>query len=69
MIQRLGETEKVFEMSEKPQRNDSSEPLCDADMSSEKTFMLEDEPALPEDDDTESGDDLVSIKVRSFIRT
>lgn len=66
-IQRLGETEKVYEMNEKSTNNKSTEQLCDVDMSSEKTFMLDEEPTIPEDDDGgESGDDFVSIKVSVY---
>lgn len=65
-IQRLGESEKVFEMNEKTRKNSTA--MYEIDItSSEKTFMLDEEPAISEDEEdngTKSGDYLVSIKVR-----
>lgn len=66
-IQRLNETEKVFEMNEKSQNNSSAtELLYDVDMNSEKTFMLDEEPAIPEDEDDHDNPPL-SIKVSDFL--
>lgn len=55
MIQRLGDVEKVFELSEKSKKNSISRAdlLYDADSSSEKKFMLEEEPAISEDEGSE----------------
>lgn len=56
MIQRLGDVEKVFELSEKSRKQSISRAdlLYDADSNSEKKFMLEDEPAISEDEGSES---------------
>lgn len=56
MIQRLGDVEKVFELSEKSKKHSISQAdlLCDADSNSEKKFMLEEEPAISEDEGSES---------------
>lgn len=56
MIQRLGDVEKVFELSEKSKKNSISRAdlLYDADSNSEKKFMLEEEPAISEDEGSES---------------
>lgn len=55
MIQRLGDVEKVFELSEKSKKSSISRAdlLYDADSSSEKKFMLEEEPAISEDEGSE----------------
>lgn len=52
MIQRLGDVEKVFELSEKSRNYSISRAdlLNDADSNSEKKFMLEEEPAISEDE-------------------
>lgn len=52
MIQRLGDMEKVFELSEKSKKNSISRAdlLNDADSNSEKKFMLDEEPAISEDE-------------------
>lgn len=68
MIQRLGDVEKVFELSEKSKKNSmSTDLLYDAESSSEKKFMLEEEPALSEDEgsgiDSKSIDDFNSKRV------
>lgn len=54
MIQRLGDVEKVFELNEKSKKYSISRAdlLNDAESSSEKKFMLEEEPALSEDEDS-----------------
>lgn len=56
MIQRLGDVEKVFELSEKSKKNSISRAdlLHDAESSSEKKFMLEEEPAISEDEQSDS---------------
>lgn len=56
MIQRLGDVEKVFELSEKSKKNSISRAdlLQDAESTSEKKFMLEDEPAISEDEGSDS---------------
>lgn len=48
--------EKVFELSEKSKKNSISRAdlLYDAESSSEKKFMLDDEPALSEDEGSDS---------------
>lgn len=55
MIHRLGDVEKVFELSEKLKKNSISRAdlLQDAESSSEKKFMLEEEPAISDDEDSE----------------
>lgn len=55
MIQRLGDVEKVFELSEKSKKNSISRAdlLYDAESNSEKKFMLDDEPAISEDEGSE----------------
>lgn len=55
-IQRLGDTPKVYEMDEKSRRNSSTivDNLYDIDLNSEKTFMLDEEPAISEDESSES---------------
>lgn len=69
IVQRLGDGEKVFEMNEKSQKNSISRAdlLYDADLSSEKKFMLDEEPALSEDEssdsETKSRCDISSFKV------
>lgn len=66
-IQRLNETDKVYELNEKRRKNSAipNEMLYGIDISSEKTFMLDEEPAMSEDEgsDSNSGDDFISIKV------
>lgn len=68
-IQRLNETDKVYELSEKRRKNSAvpNDVLYDIDINSEKTFMLDEEPAISEDEgsdsDTKSSDDFISIKV------
>lgn len=70
-IQRLNESEKVYELNEKRRKNSAvpTEMLYDIDINSEKTFMLDEEPAISEDEgsdsDAKSGDDFISIKVSS----
>lgn len=70
-IQRLNETDKVYELSEKRRKNSAvpNDVLYDIDINSEKTFMLDEEPAISEDEgsdsDTKSSDDFISIKVRA----
>lgn len=56
MISRLGDVEKVFELSEKSKKNSISRAdlLYDAESSSEKKFMLDDEPAISEDEGSDS---------------
>lgn len=69
MIHRLGDVEKVFELSEKSKKNSISRAdlLQDAETSSEKIFMLEEEPAISEDEDSEidtnSSCDMNSVRV------
>lgn len=68
MIQRLGDVEKVFELNEKRKNSISqADLLYDVDLSSEKKFMLEDEPAISEDEgsdsDSKSNCDIGSFKV------
>lgn len=56
MIQRLGNMEKVFELSEKCRKKSISQAdlLYDADLNSEKKFMLDEEPAISECEESES---------------
>lgn len=67
-IQRLNETDKVYELNEKRRKNSAvpKDVLYDIDINSEKTFMLDEEPAISEDEgsdsDSKSGD-FISIKV------
>lgn len=69
MIQRFGDGEKVYELNEKSRKNSISRTdlLYDVDLSSEKKFMLEDEPAISEDEgsdsDKQSNNDMASFKV------
>lgn len=69
MIQRLGDGEKVFELNEKSRKNSISRAdlLYDVDLSSEKKFMLDEEPAISEDEgtdsDSKSNSDIASFKV------
>lgn len=55
MIQRLGDVEKVFELSEKSKKNSVSRAdlLHDAESCCEKKFMLEEEPAISGSEDEE----------------
>lgn len=75
MIQRLGDMEKVFELKEKSRKKSISRAdlLSDADSSSEKKFMLEDEPAISEDEgsesDTRSDCDRTLVKVSITLDT
>jgi len=50
MIQRLGDMERVFELSEKGRKKSLSrvDLLYDTDQNSDSKFMLEEEPALSE---------------------
>lgn len=69
MIHRFGDVEKVFELNEKLRKNSISRAdlLQDAESNSEKKFMLEEEPAISEDEDSEnesnSSRDSVSINL------
>lgn len=73
MIQRLGDMEKVFELNEKSKKNSISRAdlLYDADSNCEKKFMLEEEPAISEDEgsdsDVRSNFDNHSIRVSNKI--
>lgn len=53
MIHRLGDVEKVFELSEKSKKNSISRAdlLHDSESSSEKKFMLDEEPAISGSED------------------
>lgn len=68
-IQRLGDSEKVYELNEKRRKNSAvpNDVLYDIDITSEKRFMLDEEPALSEDEssdsESKSSDDFISIKV------
>lgn len=75
MIQRLGDVEKVFELSEKSKKHSISRTdlLYDADSNSEKKFMLEEEPAISEDEGSESdsrsnGDKVSNCRYRITIQ-
>lgn len=69
MIQRFGDGEKVFELNEKSRKNSISRAdlMYDVDLSSEKKFMLDEEPAISEDEgtdsDSKSNSDIASFKV------
>lgn len=69
MIQRLGDVEKVFEMNEKSRKNSISRTdlLCD-DIDYEKKFMLDEEPAISEDEDSGSETKL-DCDINSFMVT
>lgn len=57
MIQRLGDVDKVFEMNEKSRKNSISRAdlLYDVDLNdSEKRFMLDEEPAISDDESSDS---------------
>lgn len=75
MIQRLGDVEKVFELSEKSKKNSISQAdlLYDTESNSEKKFMLDDEPAISEDEgsecDSKSNCDSSSLEVSCKFRT
>lgn len=68
-ITRLNESEKVYELNEKRRKTGAmpNDVMYDIDINSEKTFMLDEEPAMSEDEgsdsDGKSGDDFISIKV------
>lgn len=74
MIPRLGDMEKVFELSEKSKKNSISRAdlLNDGDSNSEKKFMLEEEPAISEDEGSEcecrSNCDSVSAEVNKIFQ-
>lgn len=73
MIQRFGDVEKVFELNEKSRKNSISRAdlLYDVDLSSEKKFMLDEEPAISEDEgtdsDSKSNSDIGSFKVSCHV--
>lgn len=79
MIQRLGDVEKVFELSEKSRKKSISRAdlLHDTDLNSERKFMLEEDSAISEyeesdtdtDTDTNSKSGLDSTKkVNNFLK-
>lgn len=53
MIQRFADVDKAFELSDKKHSTSRTELLYDPDINSEKKFMLEEEPAISEDDGSE----------------
>lgn len=71
LIQRFGDGEKVYELNEKSRKNSisRSDLLYDVELNLEKKFMLEDEPAISEDEgsdsDKQSNSDMTSFKVTS----
>lgn len=59
MIQRLGDVEKVFELSEKSRKKSISRAdlLHDTDLNSERKFMLEEDSAISEYEESDTDTD------------
>lgn len=59
MIQRLGDVEKVFELSEKSRKKSISRAdlLHDTDLNSERKFMLEEDSAVSEYEESDTDTD------------
>lgn len=67
MIQRLGDVEKVFELNEKRKNSISqADLLYDVDMNSEKKFMLDEEPAISEDEESSDSESKSNCDINSF---